>query len=124
MSDIKVPRPKFEEMKRAVACNQLGDGYVSETVYFNNSEYVITGSIGSYVTGTTKVWGHRVVDLHKYEGDLKPLTNNEHYLAVINGERERGYNGQKTRHGKRTIVLVGDLLDFVPTDDGTQISLF
>ena len=119
----EVTRPKFDEMCAKVSCQFIMDGYVKDTVFVNGVEYVITGSIGSGNGGTTHVWGHKVIDLHKYNGDLPVLDHLQHLQAVYAGERERGYRGQSTKYGERTILFIGEQIEFIPTDEGQQMSL-
>src|SRR5690606_6685434 len=118
---MKVQKPKFDEMCKKVSCAEIIEGRVVDTVFVNGVEYVITGSIGSGRTGTTKVWGYEVVDIHKYHGDVPALTYDQHRIQVYKGKRERSYTGQSTKHGNRTIVFIGKQVEFEPTQEGTQV---
>lgn len=121
---ISIPKPLFDNMCRGVQCANISEGYITKTFFFQNKEIVITGSRSSKVAGYIEIWGHYVVDIENYKGDLKPLNGNDHWNEVQDGKRERGYKAQKTKYGKRTIVFIGESITFVPLMVDIQLELF
>lgn len=115
--EIYVPSFKFEEMFKHTQCANIIDGFVSKTIFYQKKEYVITGGCSAWV------WANEVIDIENYSGELVPLSYSDHNRKVDNGTRQRGYEGQKTRHGDRTIVFLKQLV-FMPTTVGQQQELF
>lgn len=112
-----MPSPKFNEMVSNTQCSNIAEGFVSKSIFWQKKEYVITGGCSAWV------WANPVTDIENYKGNLKPLSYNDHFKAVDRGTRQRGYEGQKTRFGKRTIVFLPQVV-FMPTDIGKQQELF
>lgn len=119
---IQIPKVKFDEMQDKVCCQEITNGYVPTTVFYSGVEYVITGSLSK--SENSEVFAYRIVSLEKYRGKLEPLEYRRHWLAVDMKERERCYNGMRTKHGKRSVVFVGEEINFSPSHEGTQTSLF
>jgi hypothetical protein len=124
MSIIRVPINLFDKMCKGVQCMEISDGYVNQSFFFKNKEVVITGTMSSGVKGYIRIWGHYIVDIENYKEDLKPLNRSEHWIQVSDGKRERGYRGQKSKYGNRTIVFIGEKLTFDPLHDEVQLELF
>lgn len=124
MATIKVPVQLFNKMCKGVQCMNISEGFVNETFFYQNREVVITGTMSSGVAGYIQIWGHYVTDLESYKGDLIPLDRTEHWFAVCDGKRERGYRGQKTIFGKRTIVFIDEKITFLPKSVELQLELF
>lgn len=124
MNSVQIPKPLFDKMCKGVQCMHISEGYVNESFFFQNKEIVITGTISSGVAGYIQIWGHYIVDLENYKEDLKPLSRSEHWDAVCEGKRERGYRGQKTKFGKRTVVFIGEVVTFLPLNMVVQLELF
>lgn len=120
----EVPKPLFDKMCRGNQCKNLSEGYVSKTFFFQNKEIVITGTMSSAAAGYSCIWGHYVVDIDLYKDELKPVDREEYWKEVMKGKRQRGYKAQKTKFGERTIVLIGEVLTFVPVNSGIQLELF
>lgn len=120
---VTVPKPLFDKMCDGNQCTQISEGYVNKTFFFRNKEIVITGTKSS-ASGFTEIWGHYIVDIEHYNGDLKPLNRDDHWKEVQQNKRERGYKAQKTKFGKRTIVFIGDVVTFVSTYSDVQLQLF
>lgn len=121
-----IPQPNFVDLSTKSSLMSIIDGYVKTTVFYEGEEYVITGAMGrgQGANGWSEIYGYRVVDLHKYTGNLQPLNYSDHVDAMTLGHRERSYNGLKSTYGKRTVVLVGQQITFKPSDKGKQIELF
>ena len=102
-----VPQYKFLEMGKKSSLQSISEkGKIKDTVFFNNQEFVINGSMGSgNGKGTTEIYGNKVVDLDNYRGDLKPVKRDEHWKLINEGKRQRGYEGQLLPCGSRWLVL-------------------
>lgn len=122
--NVEVPKHLFEKMCEGSQCQNIAEGYVNKTFFFQNREIVTTGTKSSGKEGWLSCWGHYVVDIELYKDDLKPMNRDEHWDAVSKGKRERGYKAQKTKFGERTIVFIGESITFIPVNSGVQLELF
>src|SRR3546814_2101420 len=68
----------FDEMCSKISCEFIIERYAKQTVFVNGVEFVITGGVGSGNGGWSKMWGYRVVDFHKYTGDLPVMNYSQH----------------------------------------------
>lgn len=122
--EIVVSKKEFEKMLNGVQCSNISNGFISKTFFYKNREFVMTSSIGSRDSKTTKIFGFSVIDIERYKGTIVPLYYIEHSSEVQSGLRERGYKLQKTRLGSRTIVFVGEEITFIPGEENLQLELF
>lgn len=124
METIKIPQPVFDSIENQ--CNYIPDGVIKKILVFNKKEYVITGSIGAGngKSSWAKHSGHEVVDIEKYQGNLKPLPYWEALDERYRGNRPVGYKGTKAMFEKRVLVFIGDLIGFESNNIGKQLELF
>lgn len=80
--EISVPQFKFEEFNNKSCCQYLIEGVVPNTIFYAGDEYVATGSMGRGDLSNRFIFAYRVVSIDKYNGILKPLEYNRHWLAV------------------------------------------
>lgn len=121
LMEISIPQVKFDEMSNNICGQQIAKGYISNTIMFAGSEYIIISGHGG---NKAHLSAYQVVHLSKYKGSLTPLEYRMHFLAVDTGRRARGYNGMLIKHGQRKLVLVGDEIHFFPSAEGMQLGLF
>lgn len=102
-----VPQYKFDEMVKKISVQSIAEkDRAKDTVFFNNTEFVISGAIGSgRGTGWAEIEGHAVVDLENYKGDLPALSRSEHFRQCSEGKRKIGYQGQIIPFGQRKLVM-------------------
>lgn len=116
--EIFVPSDLFKKMKIGNQCNNIENGFINKSFFFQNKEIVIIGGISS------KIWGYHVVDIENYKEDIEPLFYIHHRDQVKKGKREIGYKYQKTRFGSRTVIFVGSQINIMAADNEVQLELF
>lgn len=123
--EVEVPTLKFEEMIKVLSTQYLSESQKAKgTVFLNNKEFIITGSMGTGTGfGYALLWGNRVEDLKLYKGKLKPLEISEHHLEIDKKNRRRGYEGQVIKFEKRNIVCCEEYT-FFEIKVGNQTALF
>ncbi len=123
--DIYIPRPIFEYFCESSSVQYLCKNEAKEILIYKNVQYVTTGYAGSGERGNIWCLAKEVVAIEKYDGDLKPLSYDECHIEVMQGKRDRGYNGQLfTCKGRNFVTIDGESITFLPTEKGTQFELF
>jgi hypothetical protein len=125
MDKIKVPQSKFDEMGKIVSCQSIIEtGKALGTVFFENTEFVITSAVGNGkgVGGWASVTGYRVIDKLNYKGILEPLLYDQHWIEVNAGKRERAYTGMLIKYNKRELVMIQPRT-FIPDQSCVQAVL-
>ncbi len=113
-------------MSSKVSCSTISENSkVKGTVFYQNQEYVLTGSCSSYLEGIISVWGNKVTPIEQYRGELKALSYREYRIEVNIGARERGYNGLIVYDHDRALVMEGPVITFLPSGfSNEQMTLF
>ena len=126
MGEIYVKTSKFLEMDSVFDLSDLSEsGKLKGTVRINGKEYAVVNAVGFHGFDPWKSFGLiECVDLSSYDKELKPMKPSEHHFNVNEGKRDRGYNGQLVKLGKRNIVLTGEILVVYQKECEEQLQLF
>lgn len=124
MSKIYIPEYKVEEIASNIQCQEISERQqVKCTIFYQNVEYIITGSCSSIAKGYEWFWAVAVCDLALYKGKLKPLPFGDHYREIDAGNRERAYTGMILPFGNRQLVCLHKVT-FYPSKACVQQELF
>lgn len=110
--EYEVSEPLLKVMYEALDLNSLAKKSKSVGFIFQNKLIVFTGATSSGEKGLIEVRGHEVVPFKQYHGNPPAVTNEQHYLEVMAGKRERGYLGQIVYVEGQKMVFTGPQLNF------------
>lgn len=109
-TELFVSKQTFDKLNDMSCCRSISENTsIKHTLYHQNKEYVITGSMGTGHGGFGLFFACRVIDLNLYTGPIKPLRHSDHQFEVGAGRRERGYIGQIIRYKTRQLVCVEEV---------------